>query len=129
VKKKKPPRPYRSFLRTVTAVWACLIVLCLPSCAMFQAKTTPEQRTQMIAELDAARDRGQITPAQHDIAVEAITKDAKSIDWVGLGTVGLNLLLIVLGVPVAIGIKNKVVEIHQNTQPDPTPTTPPSTPA
>lgn len=123
MKKKKParPRPYLSMLRTVATIWMCAIVLCLPACSLLN----PQQKSAAIVQLDQALSQGQITQAQHDAAVEAIRTDPKSVDWIALGSVGLNVLLGILGVPVAIGIRNRVVDIHTNTQPTPaaTPTT------
>jgi hypothetical protein len=113
-------------LRILTTVWMCCIVLCLPACSLF----TPQQRSAAITELDAARSRGDITQAQHDAAVEAIRTDPKSVDWVALGSVGLNIMLGILGVPIAIGIRNRVIDIHTNTggTVPPTPVTTPAAP-
>ncbi len=85
-------------MRNLYLAFLCCLIVVLPGCGML----TPVQRDQGVASLDQALSNGQITQAQHDAAVEALS--AKTFDWNPLIALGGTALSIALGVPISVGV-------------------------
>ena len=77
--------------------------ICILFCLLLAAcqALSPDQKSRMHMMLDDSLRYGEITQAQHDAAIEAIDND-KPFDWEGLGFVGLNMLLALLGGPMVV---------------------------
>jgi hypothetical protein len=82
-------------MRKFATYLLCFWLIVLPGCAAF----TPEQRSQAEQRIEDALTQHQITQAQHDAAIEALNTAPGGVNWAGLGTTGLNVLLALLGVP------------------------------
>lgn len=84
-------------MKTTCALLLSFFLLAMPSCGVL----TPQQRSGAQVVLDDALSNGEITPAQHAAASEALAKD-EPYDWEALGFVGINLLLALVGGPVIV---------------------------
>jgi hypothetical protein len=81
----------------------CLLIAVAPACRLTEA-----QRESGRIALNDAYDRGEITAAQRDAAVEGL--ESGNVDWTELATVGGSILAsILLGVPVAVGVSKRSV--------------------
>jgi hypothetical protein len=84
----------RRFVKLASFLALSLVLAALlPSCAL-----SPAQRSQAQLELDRGHAAHEITDAQYAAASEALQTGWGGIDWVSLGSVGLRILLGVLGV-------------------------------
>lgn len=86
-------------MKRALAFALCGLLVLAPACGVF----SPQQRQQAHSVLDGALARGEITQAQHDAASEALDAQPGGINWAGLGTTALSVLLAVLGIPVTVG--------------------------
>ena len=84
--------------KALSALLCCLIVF-LPSCDML----TQHQRQSGSTAIEDAYDRGELTSAQRDAALDALNKGDTGALTEILMTAGSELASVLLGVPIAVG--------------------------
>lgn len=90
-------------MRQLATYVLCLLIVVLPGCQAF----SQQQRESGAASLQDAYERGEITAAQRDKAIEALNKgDASGLtEFLYLG--GSVLASVLLGVPISVGAVQK----------------------
>lgn len=90
-------------MRQLATYLLCLLIVFLPGCQAF----SQQQRDSGVVALQDAYERGEITAAQRDKAIEALDSGSASglSEWLYLG--GSVLASVLLGVPISVGAVQK----------------------